>query len=172
MAVVSIGLDDLIDLTQRCAISATANAKERDHSLTGRAIRISNAFEVSSKEILDVFNFGEITSLKMSPSYGEVEVRYAESAAAKDAAECYDGVCLFARGTPIRVEIIADPKVDLGHFLGRSGCGICGSASSGSARSLESASVGKKLTREQLDEEMEEYMKEGERKRLAKKKGN
>ena len=52
-------------------------------------------------------------------------------------------------------------------------CGSSGSSSSGSARSLESArGVKQRVTREQLDEEMDEYMREGERRRLGKKKGN
>ena len=174
MAVVGIGLDDLIDLTNRCAISASANVKKReDHS--GSAIRISNAPPgVSSNEILDLFNFGVITALKMSPSSAEVEVRYADAEAAREAAECFDGVCLFERGTPIRVEVIRE-KVDVGDFLSRSSrCSLCGSgSSSGSARSLESArGVKQRVTREQLDEEMDEYMREGERRRLGKKKGN
>ena len=172
MAVVGIGLDDLIDLTNRCAISANAKKKE---NYRGSAIRISNVSRVSSVEILEVFNFGVITTLKMSPSSGEAEVRYADAEAAKDAAECYDGVCLFARGTPIRVEIMAEPgereEVAVGDFLRRSRCSLCGSGSSGSVRSLESPNV-KKVTKEQLDEEMDEYMREGERKRLAKKTDN
>ena len=175
MAVVGIGLDDYIELNNRCAIAATANAKKKENYL-GSAIRISNASRVSSKEILEVFNFGVITTLKMSPSSGEVEVRYADPEAAKDAAECYDGVCLFARGTPIGVEIIAESgekekKVGVGDFLSRSRCSLCESSSSGSVRSLASSRV-KKVTKEELDEEMEEYMREGERKRLAKEAGN
>ena len=172
MAVVGIGLDDLIDLTNRCAISATANVKKKEN-YSGSAIRISNAPPgMSSNEILDLFNFGVITALKMSPSSAEVEVRYADAEAAREAAECFDGVCLFARGTPIRVQVIRE-KVDVGDFLSRSWrCSLCGS-SSGSARSLESArGVKQRVTREQLDEEMDEYMREGERRRLGKKKGN
>ena len=175
MAVVGIGLDDLIDLTNRCAISASANVKKRENH-SGSAIRISNAPPgVSSNEILDLFNFGVITALKMSPSSAEVEVRYADAEAAREAAECFDGVCLFERGTPIRVEVIEEKKVDVGDFLSRSSrCSLCGSgSSSGSARSLESArGVKQRVTREQLDEEMDEYMREGERRRLGKKKGN
>ena len=174
MAVVGIGLDDLIDLTNRCSISATANAKKKENYL-GSAIRISNASRVSSKQILEVFNFGVITTLKISPSSDEVEVCYADAEAAKDAAECYDGVCLFARGSPIRVEIVAEPgekgKVGVGDFLHRSRCSLCGSGSFGSVRSSASTSV-QKVTKGELDEEMDEYMREGERKRLAKKTGN
>ena len=156
--------------------SASANVKKRENH-SGSAIRISNAPPgVSSNEILDLFNFGVITALKMSPSSAEVEVRYADAEAAREAAVCFDGVCLFERGTPIRVEVMEEKKVDVGDFLSRSSrCSLCGSgsSSSGSARSLESVGgVKQRVTREQLDEEMDEYIREGERKRLGKKKGN